>query len=80
MSTEPLIVDVAVLGGGSAGEVAAADLARAAELARSGKDLDEHSYAVASVAGALARHCASVDVPDGPFVVTARAWAARGVV
>ena len=46
-----------------------ADLARAAKLARSSKDREEHSYAVRSVTQVLAAHCASVNVPDEPSVL-----------
>lgn len=45
------------------------DLALAASLARSSKDLVEHEYAVRSVAEALGRHCASMNVPETPFVL-----------
>jgi menaquinone-specific isochorismate synthase len=45
------------------------DLALAAALARSSKDLEEHEYAVRSVADALAVHCTSVNVPEAPFVL-----------
>lgn len=45
------------------------DLALAAALARSGKDLEEHEYAVASVARALAPHCSGMNVPDAPYVL-----------
>jgi menaquinone-specific isochorismate synthase len=45
------------------------DLALAASLARSSKDLEEHEYAVRSVADALARHCSSMNVPEAPFVL-----------
>jgi menaquinone-specific isochorismate synthase len=45
------------------------DLALAASLARSSKDLEEHEYAVRSVADALAPHCSSANVPDSPFVL-----------
>ncbi len=45
------------------------DLALAASLARSSKDLEEHEYAVRSVADALAPHCASMNVPESPFVL-----------
>ena len=45
------------------------DLALAAALARSSKDLEEHEYAVRSVADALAAHCTSVNVPEAPFVL-----------
>lgn len=45
------------------------DLALAAGLARSSKDLEEHEYAVRSVADALAPHCTSMNVPEAPFVL-----------
>jgi len=45
------------------------DLALAASLARSSKDLEEHEYAVRSVAAALAPHCSSINVPESPFVL-----------
>jgi menaquinone-specific isochorismate synthase len=45
------------------------DLALAASLARSSKDLEEHEYAVRSVAEALERHCSSMNVPETPFVL-----------
>lgn len=45
------------------------DLALAGSLARSSKDLEEHEYAVRSVAEALAPHCDSVNVPEAPFVL-----------
>ena len=45
------------------------DLALAGALARSSKDLEEHEYAVRSVAQALAPHCASMNVPESPFVL-----------
>jgi menaquinone-specific isochorismate synthase len=47
----------------------ARDLALAARLARSSKDLEEHEYAVRSVAQALAPHCATTNVPEAPFVL-----------
>jgi menaquinone-specific isochorismate synthase len=47
----------------------ARDLALAATLARSSKDLEEHEYAVRSVAEALAPHCSSTNVPEAPFVL-----------
>ena len=47
----------------------ARDLALAATLARSSKDLEEHEYAVRSVADALAPHCMSMNVPESPFVL-----------
>ncbi|HEX5086885.1 MAG TPA: isochorismate synthase [Nocardioides sp.] len=45
------------------------DLALAARLARSSKDLEEHEYAVRSVAEALEPHCSSMNVPEAPFVL-----------
>ena len=45
------------------------DLALAASLARSSKDLEEHEYAVRSVADALDPFCASMNVPESPFVL-----------
>ena len=45
------------------------DLALAATLARSSKDLEEHEYAVRSVADALDPHCSSMSVPEAPFVL-----------
>ena len=45
------------------------DLALGATLARSSKDLEEHEYAVRSVAEALAPHCSSMNVPEAPFVL-----------
>jgi menaquinone-specific isochorismate synthase len=47
----------------------ARDLQLAATLARSSKDLEEHEYAVRSVADALAPHCTSMNVPEAPFVL-----------
>ena len=47
----------------------ARDLQLAASLARSSKDLEEHEYAVRSVADALAPHCTSMNVPESPFVL-----------
>ncbi|TDE10448.1 isochorismate synthase [Jiangella asiatica] len=47
----------------------ARDLALAASLARSSKDLEEHEYAVRSVADALAPFCSSMNVPETPFVL-----------
>jgi menaquinone-specific isochorismate synthase len=46
-----------------------ADLARAAQLAHSSKDLEEHEYAVDSVAHALEPFCSSMNVPESPFVL-----------
>ena len=45
------------------------DLTLAASLAKSSKDLEEHEYAVRSVADALAPFCSSTNVPDSPFVL-----------
>jgi len=45
------------------------DLALAATLARSSKDLEEHEYAVRSVADSLEPHCSSMLVPEAPFVL-----------
>ncbi len=45
------------------------DLALAAALARSSKDLEEHEYAVRSVAEALEPHCTGMNVPEVPFVL-----------
>jgi menaquinone-specific isochorismate synthase len=47
----------------------ASDLALAATLARSSKDLEEHEFAVRSVAEALAPYCTSMNVPESPFVL-----------
>ena len=47
----------------------ARDMTLAATLARSSKDLEEHEYAVRSVADALAPHCTSMNVPESPFVL-----------
>ncbi len=45
------------------------DAALAGTLARSSKDLEEHEYAVRSVADALESHCSSMNVPEVPFVL-----------
>lgn len=47
----------------------ARDLGLAASLAKSSKDLEEHEYAVRSVADALSPYCSSTNVPDAPFVL-----------
>jgi menaquinone-specific isochorismate synthase len=47
----------------------AKDVALAGSLAHSSKDLEEHEYAVRSVAEALAPHCSSMNVPESPFVL-----------
>ncbi len=57
-----------------AGTVAAStsistDARAAAELQASSKNLDEHEYAVRSVAHALAIHCTDLSVPDEPSVL-----------
>lgn len=44
-------------------------LAKAAELARSQKDLVEHEYAVNSVAEALSPFCRAMNVPEAPSVL-----------
>ena len=46
------------------------DAARAAALLDSDKDLEEHEYAVHSVAEALAAHCTDLDVPAAPHVLS----------
>jgi menaquinone-specific isochorismate synthase len=53
----------------SAGGSDGADDAAAAALLASDKDLNEHAYAVASVADALATHCTDLTVPPGPEVL-----------
>jgi menaquinone-specific isochorismate synthase len=45
------------------------DMALAASLAKSSKDLEEHEYAVTSVADAIAPYCSSTNVPEVPFVL-----------
>lgn len=45
------------------------DAAAAAALLASDKDLNEHEYAVRSVADALAAHCTDLDVPTRPVVL-----------
>ena len=45
------------------------DDARAAALAASAKDLEEHRHGVASVREALAPLCTAMDVPETPFVL-----------
>lgn len=47
----------------------AADMARAAILAHSSKDLEEHEYAVESLTHALDPFCSSTNVPETPFVL-----------
>lgn len=46
-----------------------ADLARAASLARSSKDLEEHEFAVDSLTASLSPYAASTNAPDAPFVL-----------
>jgi menaquinone-specific isochorismate synthase len=46
-----------------------ADAGLAAALLGSDKDLEEHEYAVGSVAEALAAHCTDLDVPARPHVL-----------
>ncbi len=45
------------------------DGALAAALMGSDKDQEEHTYAVQSVAEALANHCTDMDVPSEPFIL-----------
>ena len=45
------------------------DTALAAGLAQSSKDVEEHEYAVSSVARALAPYCFGMNVPDTPYVL-----------
>jgi len=45
------------------------DLLLAGSLAKSSKDLEEHEYAVRSVADALAPFASSTNVPESPFVL-----------
>jgi len=45
------------------------DLLLAGSLAKSSKDLEEHEYAVRSVAQALAPFASSTNVPEAPFVL-----------
>lgn len=45
------------------------DRFQAGSLAKSSKDVEEHGYAVNSVAEALAAHCSRVEVPAAPFVL-----------
>lgn len=48
---------------------ASIDASLAEALLASGKDLEEHEYAVHSVARALAAHCTDLDVPPRPHVL-----------
>lgn len=48
---------------------ASVDATLAEALLSSGKDLEEHEYAVHSVARALAAHCTDLDVPARPHVL-----------
>jgi menaquinone-specific isochorismate synthase len=45
------------------------DAGLAGSLARSGKDLEEHEYAVRSVVQALAPHCTTTAASEAPFVL-----------
>jgi menaquinone-specific isochorismate synthase len=45
------------------------DLNLAAALAQSSKDLEEHEFAVRSVARALSPFCSAINVPDAPYVL-----------
>ncbi len=45
------------------------DLNLAAALSQSSKDLEEHEYAVSSVARALAGFCSGMHVPESPYVL-----------
>ena len=45
------------------------DAELAGALSRSSKDLEEHEYAVRSVADSLEPHCSSMNVPEAPFVL-----------
>jgi len=61
------------------------DSRRSDAMARSIKDVEEHGYGVRSVVDALGLHCATVDVPIGPFVLELRnvmhlATDVRGIV
>ena len=47
----------------------ARDAGLAGQLARSSKDLEEHEYAVRSVADSLSPFCSSTNVPEVPFVL-----------
>ncbi len=49
---------------------ASVDAGLAAALLGSGKDLEEHEYAVGSVAEALAAHCTDLQVPAAPHVLS----------
>ena len=45
------------------------DLNLAAALSRSSKDLEEHEYAVRSVAAALSPYCSDMEIPETPYVL-----------
>lgn len=45
------------------------DLGLASSLSHSRKDLEEHAYAVRSVAEVLEPYCSSTNVPEGPYVL-----------
>ena len=57
------------LRGAIAAEPDERDAGLAGQLARSSKDLEEHEYAVRSVADSLAPYCSSMNVPEVPFVL-----------
>ncbi|MEU5883866.1 isochorismate synthase [Spirillospora sp. NPDC047279] len=64
-------VDSLVLAGTTArGTTPAEDAARAARLASSAKDREEHAYAAEMVRDALAPLCAELTVPDEPELLT----------
>ncbi len=54
---------------GEGGSSTSTDLALATALSRSSKDLEEHEYAVASVAAALEPFCSALNVPETPYVL-----------
>lgn len=63
------LVTSRVLAGTVSHDADADPLARAAELARSSKDIGEHEFAVESVAQALAPFCQAMNVPEAPSVL-----------
>lgn len=64
------IVDARVLAGSAArGDDADADAAAADALAHSGKDLDEHDFALQSVLAALEPHTSSLSASAAPFAL-----------
>lgn len=63
-------VSARVLAGSAArGVDANADMNASIELATSGKDQDEHEFAVQSVVASLRPHCVSVTASDTPFTI-----------